>query len=181
MMEGNLDREREQAAMLAAVNEERSRLAKAPVSLQDVAKEADLRSKGGVASENRYGRRILRGPLDALPCLRCVRPIERMANRFLDWPRSPRVRTLLVVRRLAASETSCCRVCRACKRGIGTTRSVDIISVPATPSTQLGQWLSRREGSRLASIDRRAHFGYVCSKYLKTLGRIARSRSGSVM
>jgi hypothetical protein len=47
MMEGNLDGGREQDAMVAAVNEERSRLGKAPVSLRDV-QEAEQPALGHV-------------------------------------------------------------------------------------------------------------------------------------
>src|SRR5262249_40538859 len=43
MMEGNVDGEHEQASMLASVNEERSRLGKAPVSLPDVQEASGLR------------------------------------------------------------------------------------------------------------------------------------------
>jgi hypothetical protein len=55
MMEGNLDGEREQAAMLAAVNEERSRLGKAPVSLREV-QEAERPALGHVDYPYRFAK-----------------------------------------------------------------------------------------------------------------------------
>jgi hypothetical protein len=56
MMEGNLDGEREQAAMLAAVNDERSRLGKAPVSLEDV-QEAERLALGHVDYPYQFAKR----------------------------------------------------------------------------------------------------------------------------
>src|SRR5262245_20798974 len=69
MMEGNLDGEREQAAMLAAVNEERSRLGKAPVSLQDV-QEAERLALGHVDYPYQFAKRgaeLIQGALLAKP------------------------------------------------------------------------------------------------------------------
>src|SRR5262245_65296722 len=69
MMEGNLDGERDQAAMRAAVNEERSRLGKAPVSLEDV-QEAERLALGHVDYPYQFAKRgaeLIRGPCSPSP------------------------------------------------------------------------------------------------------------------
>jgi len=69
MMEGNLDGEREQAAMLAAVNEERSRLAKASISLEDV-QEAERLALRHVDNPYQFAKRraeLIQGAVLAKP------------------------------------------------------------------------------------------------------------------
>jgi hypothetical protein len=69
MVEGNLDGEREQAAMLAAINDERSRLGKAPVSLEDV-QEAERLALGHVDYPYQFAKRgaeLIQGALLAKP------------------------------------------------------------------------------------------------------------------
>ncbi len=74
MMEGNLDGEREQAAMLAAVNEERSRLGKSPVSLRDV-QEAELSALGQVDYPYQFAKccgQLVHGGVAGEACLKAA-------------------------------------------------------------------------------------------------------------